>query len=390
MQHESTVPFVETHAFSDFCIGATQGCAFALSGQPFDAVRLNSQTGNLAVAHGRCTTREVARHIWRGEGLRGFFQGWSFPAFGFTLGRAVQQLTMNSLRDHFIQQQRLEAEAQYQRELARVQAQLEERERSLPWYASTVRALGSTKLMEIAGVEQRDPALMLLLAGGGVGDNFGSRIQNDTHLETWKNLLCATVGAVAYTTIHTPFDMVRVRMLTQNQYSHRLYHHSFDCAWKLYECGGVRKLYLGYKAALARDIPAQVITFGLYGILRPMLPQDERQQVQARYGVALGGVVGMISWSCIIPLDNIKTRIQTAPEDLERKPSWLAAARRIHVLYGWRGFYIGLPPALMKACVSNATLFASMEFAATHISMYQRQHAEERHARAAQEQGLQR
>ena len=86
----------------------------------------------------------------------------------------------------------------------------------------------------------------------------------------------------------------------------------------------------------------------------------------------------MIQWSIVIPLDGIKTRIQTAPDHFELKPGWFEAARRIHSLYGWRGFYAGLPAALAKAMLGNAALFASTEFAAKQVTHYQRRVKEER------------
>jgi hypothetical protein len=274
-----------------------------------------------------------------------------------------------------------------------------EKEANRQWWEKPIVALGSASLMKAMGV---DPPLPPVLAADEMNNilqhqqqqqqqnpqqqqqqhhrnPFTSRMQNDFQLETWKNALCAAIGAVTYTTIHTPFDLVRVRMSTQTQYSHRIYQSGLDCAYQLWECGGIEKMFLGYRAALIRDIPAQIIVFGAYGTLRPLLPRNESDgQVLARYGVLLGGVCGMIQWMVVIPLDCIKTRIQTVPDDMQMKPGWIEAGRRIHSLYGWRGFYAGLPAALGKAFLGNAALFASTEFAAKQVIEYQRRVKEER------------
>ncbi len=351
----------DSHAFGDFLIGASQGLAFTLSGQPFDAVRLNTQTRNISVR--QLTAREVAALLYQREGVRGFFAGWTSPAIGFSIARAAQNATMGAVRDFFVDRRRAERERMREEELARARAREAAKERARQWWERPLVALGSTALMEAVGVEPpgRDVAAVL------DDFSFSSRMQNDAQLETWKNVVAATAGAVAYTTIHTPFDLVRVRMSTQTQFSHRAYAGALDCAWQLYSCGGMSKLYRGYSAALARDVPSQIIIFGLYGILRPLLPQDERHSINVWHGMLLGGVVGMVQWSLIIPLDNLKTVMQVAPLDAHGETGWFRTGLRIHALYGWRGFYAGLSPALMKAFVSSASLFAVTELVAVGL-----------------------
>lgn len=75
---------------------------------------------------------------------------------------------------------------------------------------------------------------------------------------------------------------------------------------------GLRTMYTGYKATLARDIPYTMLEFGLYAqfkrVLRAMLAKDALTPGQE---LAVGGVAGGCTGFLTTPLDLAKTRLMT-------------------------------------------------------------------------------
>jgi len=90
--------------------------------------------------------------------------------------------------------------------------------------------------------------------------------------------------------------------------------------------------------------------------------------IDAGVGVFSGGLAGIAFWSTVLPLDVAKTRIQTTPN---------ANARRnpVHVLsviyreLGFRGFYAGLGPTLVRAFPANAAAIVTWELTANFLGV---------------------
>lgn len=75
---------------------------------------------------------------------------------------------------------------------------------------------------------------------------------------------------------------------------------------------GVRTMYTGYRATLARDIPYTMLEFGLYAqfkrVLRAMLAKDSLTSGQE---LAVGGLAGGCTGFLTTPLDLAKTKLMT-------------------------------------------------------------------------------
>lgn len=191
---------------------------------------------------------------------------------------------------------------------------------------------------------------------GSVG--LAGHLQNTTDLSVLDNICCATLGGIAHTYVLTPFEVVRIRLQTEAMFRHRRYFGALHCARVIYGQGGVRKLYLGLGAALARDVPGAVIYFGCYGLLRQMLPQDDEASNVMSILFA-GGCAGVAQWLVVYPLDTIKTRQQIAKEGVYI--DWLHVARDLYKKEGVPAFYTGIAPALGRAFIANACCFAGVE-----------------------------
>ena len=57
-----------------------------------------------------------------------------------------------------------------------------------------------------------------------------------------------------------------------------------------------------------------------------------------------GALSGMFSWLIVMPFDIIKSLVQTHPTKLKI----IDAYKQIKYDYGWRGFYYGLTPTIVR------------------------------------------
>eukprot|EP00758_Cryptobia_borreli_P001900 Tbor_TRINITY_DN2622_c0_g1::TRINITY_DN2622_c0_g1_i1::g.17989::m.17989/K15109/SLC25A20_29, CACT, CACL, CRC1; solute carrier family 25 (mitochondrial carnitine/acylcarnitine transporter), member 20/29 len=197
-------------------------------------------------------------------------------------------------------------------------------------------------------------------------------LQNVVELSIFDKVISATCGGIAYAATIAPFELVKVRLQTQVLFTHRKYFGSFDCGKKVYREGGLRKLYRGLYVTLLRDIIGSVVYFGLYGYIRQVLPQSENKLNIASTLLA-GGCAGVGQWSVVFPLDTIKTRYQIAKEGTYI--DWIHCARVIYRNEGFKAFYYGVTPSLIRAFVGNAVCFIGVE-AALRVMKKEREYEE--------------
>jgi solute carrier family 25 carnitine/acylcarnitine transporter 20/29 len=133
-----------------------------------------------------------------------------------------------------------------------------------------------------------------------------------------------------------------------------------DVAKDLYRTGGLRSVFRGSAATLARDACGSFAYFGVYeAIKRGLTPEGEKLSPLAV--LMGGGMAGVANWSIALPMDTVKSRLQTAPEGAYS--GMMQCARAIIAEEGMAGLYRGVGPALLRAFPANAACFTGVEFA---------------------------
>ena len=115
--------------------------------------------------------------------------------------------------------------------------------------------------------------------------------------------------------------------------------------------GGVRALYRGYWATVARDAPAFAVYFSCYELLLKFSKNSNPSTLLLLFA---GGTAGAASWLAIYPLDVIKSRLQA-------DTTYKSMRHCIKHSLGEEGigvFVRGVAPTLVRAFPSNATTFA--------------------------------
>lgn len=176
--------------------------------------------------------------------------------------------------------------------------------------------------------------------------------------------LCGTIVGFAVGFVESPVDLFKSQL--QAQYGERrLYSGFVDCAKKIVTAHGVRGMYQGLSATLARDIPANACYFGIYEMFKRGMtaPGQKTSDLSPLKIMFAGGMGGIGYWGITFPLDVIKSSMQTdSTIKAERQYSgFVDCAKQIFRRRGIRGFYKGFTPCILRSFPSNAACFLVVE-----------------------------
>ncbi|KAH9837172.1 mitochondrial carrier [Rhodofomes roseus] len=156
----------------------------------------------------------------------------------------------------------------------------------------------------------------------------------------------------------TPMEHLKVKLQMQSQRSvaDRLYKGPIDCIRQIVHSQGVPGLWTGFTGSLAfRSNFAWL--FGSYEVFMRGFSrlQGTAYEINTPTANFLSGGLGAFAfWIMGIPADNIKNRMMALPHTGAR-PSFLATVRHIHASEGFKGYYRGLGPSLLRAFPVNAS-----------------------------------
>ena len=173
-------------------------------------------------------------------------------------------------------------------------------------------------------------------------------------------------SALPMTVITAPFERVKVLLQLQGQKELKpgekpKYSGGVDVVRQLYREGGLRSVFRGSVATLARDGPGSAAYFATYEyIKRRITPKDDHGRPGALslpVVCVAGGAAGVAMWSAVFPLDTIKSRLQSA----EGRPTLGGVVREVYGRGGIKAFFPGFGPAMARAVPANAvTLYVPL------------------------------
>jgi solute carrier family 25 carnitine/acylcarnitine transporter 20/29 len=166
-------------------------------------------------------------------------------------------------------------------------------------------------------------------------------------------------SAIPMTLITAPFERVKVLLQIQGQKElapgeKPKYSGGVDVIRQLYKEGGIRSVFRGSAATLARDGPGSAAYFAAYEYTkRALTPKDENGNpgpLSLKAVMIAGGTAGIAMWIPVFPIDTVKSRLQSA----EGRPTIGGIIRDIHGKGGFKAFFPGIGPALARAVPANA------------------------------------
>ncbi|KAF9029267.1 mitochondrial carrier [Hymenopellis radicata] len=177
----------------------------------------------------------------------------------------------------------------------------------------------------------------------------------------------ATAGflsAIPSTLVTAPVERAKVLLQVQGQGgSEHKYKGVVDVIKHLYKEGGIRSIYRGSVATVARDGPGSAAYFAAYEVTKKALTPAGSSPSELNLGAVIfaGGMAGVAMWSLAIPPDVIKSRIQSAPSGTYF--GFMDCARKTIAADGVGALWKGFGPAMARAFPANAATFLGVEVA---------------------------
>lgn len=133
---------------------------------------------------------------------------------------------------------------------------------------------------------------------------------------------------------------------------------------QIYKEGGIRSVFRGSTATLARDGPGSAAYFATYEyIKRKLTPVDPITGKPGKLNLVAvctaGGAAGVAMWIPVFPVDTVKSRLQT----MEGNPTIGGIINGLYKAGGVKAFFPGFGPALARAVPANAATFLGVELA---------------------------
>ena len=184
------------------------------------------------------------------------------------------------------------------------------------------------------------------------------RVSGSRELSTLQQAAIGGLSGVFSAAAICPFEVIKVRL--QAQSSERGFASASDCLRQALREGGVRSLFRGLPAQIARDVPFNFVFFGAYeGACKTLMWAGARRSKDELSGpeiVLAGGVAGIAGWAVSLPMDVIKSQV-----NMRSDVSVSEAVARTYRTRGVPGFFVGFTAVALRAFPCNGALFLSYE-----------------------------
>lgn len=173
--------------------------------------------------------------------------------------------------------------------------------------------------------------------------------------------LAGATAGVANSVVTTPIEHVRILMQTQKDSTFK---GPFDAARKVSAQYGWRAVYRGFSVTTLREIQAYGTWFMTFEYLISTQTRQgiKRDDIPTWKLMSFGALAGEALWLASYPLDVVKSQFQGDKfGPAARYKGAIDAARQTWKTLGFRGFWVGLVPTLLRALPASACTFASVE-----------------------------
>ncbi|PUU84022.1 mitochondrial carrier domain-containing protein [Tuber borchii] len=187
-------------------------------------------------------------------------------------------------------------------------------------------------------------------------------------------------GATEAVAVVTPMEVIKIRLQAQH---HSMadpldipkYRNAAHAAYTVVREEGFRTLYRGVTLTALRQSTNQAVNFTAYTYMKQyaLNLQPNISELPSYQHLLLGLVSGAMGPLSNAPIDTIKTRLQRS----EARPGE-SALKRITIIAkdmfkheGFRAFYQGITPRIMRVAPGQAVTFMMYEFIRGHIERFQ-------------------
>lgn len=170
------------------------------------------------------------------------------------------------------------------------------------------------------------------------------------------------IAGIVNTPITAPVEQLRILLQTQPA-DKKFYHGPRDALSKIYSQYGLKGIFRGFNITLLREAQAYGVWFYAYEQLIHYAQRSQginRHEINTFQLLLAGALSGQALWLASYPLDVIKSRIQS-DLNFDKKVSSFNVAKQLFNQHGFKGFWKGIGPALVRAVPCSAGTFATVE-----------------------------
>jgi len=177
---------------------------------------------------------------------------------------------------------------------------------------------------------------------------------------------CGAFSGFVHCAFSCPTEVVKCKL----QVSDSPYKGPIHCMQSTLRTQGIGGLYAGFTPFVLREVPFYMCFFFTYEYLCGKFqqrgvaagaPPRSRDSLSTVEVICAGGLAGMVGWSGVQPMDTCMVRMQTGKGAGGECGSFLQTCGSIYRAGGWRGFFPGWIPAMLRAFPANAALFVGFE-----------------------------
>lgn len=194
--------------------------------------------------------------------------------------------------------------------------------------------------------------------------------RSDSPVEVCRRSLCSIVFAGALSGFAcsftlTPLELVKCSLQVQDlkPRDERPFRGVLHCGVTLVRTRGLRYLYQGHCATMARETPGNAGFFLVYHLAKHALATQEelsKETIPTWKLLLAGGCGGLGYWAAFFPADVVKTKIQVDPRFADY--GLRRALIDLYVRGGFRALYAGFGVTALRAFPANAVLFTVYEY----------------------------
>jgi len=179
-----------------------------------------------------------------------------------------------------------------------------------------------------------------------------------TQNERYHYMTSGALGGVAGTIVGHPLDTVKTQLQIAGTFSHPR-----QAITYIYQNAGIRGFFKGIGPPITTNAFSNVLTFGVYGAVKGVLPNNQPEWLKGATG---GAIAGLSSSWLVTPRDLIKCRVQASccaamsnPKQL--RYSSIDCMSAIMKTKGYRGLFQGNLSTILRDVPGNTVYFAVYE-----------------------------
>nr|CAH7717387.1 unnamed protein product [Callosobruchus chinensis] len=190
------------------------------------------------------------------------------------------------------------------------------------------------------------------------------KLQNgniDKPLSATQHLICASEGGFVTLLITNPLWVMKTRMCLQYDGARQKYDGAIDCCMKIYRDHGARGFYKGLIPGIF-GVSHGAVHFVVYEELKRYYSTYKSQPISTKLGtleyLAFAATSKLVAATVTFPYQVIRTRLQNQNYSYNGLLDCLTQTWQYE---GWRGFYKGLGPNLVRVIPATMITFVTYE-----------------------------